>query len=98
MAMTAFSTGPRHLENGDMADMTSKELKALIEADPELRTITLEQISEAYDVSTRSLLRYIAGGELRAVRFGRRYMVTLAALKEFLGRRQKSPQKRGPSE
>jgi len=60
------------------------ETKRIIDEDPELQTLTLQEIADAYNVSNRSLLRYIADGKLRAVRFGRKYLVTIAALREFL--------------
>jgi len=63
-------------------------LHYVVESDPQLRTFTLEQIADAYSVSVRSLQRYIAAGELRVVRIGRKYGVTLAALREFLRERE----------
>ena len=47
---------------------------------------TLREISDAYDVSVRSLQRYIASGELAAVRFGKAYVVTVDSLRKFLNR------------
>jgi len=59
-------------------------LRGIVDADPELRAISLDDIVKTYSVSKRSLLRYVAAGELRATRFGRKYVVTLAALRAFL--------------
>ena len=68
-------------------DQDGSHLRAIVDADPELRTFTLEDIAKTYGVSVRSLLRYIAAGDLKAVRFGRKYHVTVTALREFFRRR-----------
>ena len=52
--------------------------------DDELRTFTIEQIVKKFDVSKRSLFRYIKRGDLKAVRVGRKFRITAANLKEFL--------------
>ena len=75
-----------------METTTTKQFREAIRADPKLQAVTLEQIAETYAVSKRALLRYIAAGDLRAGRFGRRYMVTLAALGEFLNESNASKQ------
>ena len=55
-----------------------------ISADPELRTLTLKEIARAYDLSYRTVLRHVADGSLRAVKFGKRHLITIAALRLFL--------------
>jgi len=55
----------------------------IINQDPDLKTVTLPEITRIYGVSQRSLLRYVAAGKLKAVLFGRKYVVTLRSLKNF---------------
>jgi len=68
----------------DLEDPTRNDFLRVVEADPELRVFTLPQITVAYQVSEDSLRRHIQRGELRAVRVGRRYGVTLASWRSFL--------------
>jgi len=67
----------------------SEDLKEIVAADPQLRTFSLAEVAEALDVSERSLLRYIHAGRLRAVRMGRRYRVSVAALQDFVDGRDR---------
>jgi len=64
------------------------ELRQLIENDPELKLFTLDEIAEAYGLSDRTLKRYIADGQLRAVRLGRTLRVSLTDWRDFLRSRQ----------
>lgn len=50
-----------------------------------ITTYTLDEISQQYDVSTRSLRKYIKQGRLRATRIGRCLKVTHQALLDFFG-------------
>lgn len=59
-------------------------LKTLVEADDTLKTATLKDIADTYGINPESLKRYVRSGQLKAVRFGRRYHVTIAELKRFL--------------
>lgn len=69
--------------------------KELMQLDDDLRVVTLDTIAETYDIGLRSLLRYIADGELRATRFGRRYVVTVNELRRFMTTSRVMPP-RGP--
>jgi excisionase family DNA binding protein len=75
--------GSRNVPGGS-PPLPIDEFRRVVDADPELRTVTLDDVVKTYDVSKRSLLRYVAGGELKATRFGRKYVITLAALRAFL--------------
>lgn len=66
------------------APLTASEFKATVAADPDLQTVTLDEVAATYGVGKRSLLRYVATGELNATRFGRKYVVTITALRAFL--------------
>ena len=59
-------------------------LKELVESDDELKALSLADIAGVYGVSEVSLQRYVRAGRLRATRFGRKYLVTVAELKRFL--------------
>jgi len=48
--------------------------------------MTLYEIAERYPVSVSALKRHIASGRLQAVRIGRKYHVTVPALKAWLSR------------
>jgi len=58
-------------------------LERVVNEDEELKTVDLETISVTYDVSVRSLLRYIDAGKLKATRCGRKFMITVDELKRF---------------
>lgn len=69
--------------------------RALVETDDHLKTASIDDIAQAYGIGRRSLLRYVANGQLNAVQFGRRYRVTIAELKRFLS--DQSKRKRRPT-
>ena len=70
--------------------INQKALEKIIKDDPGLQLVTLATIAGTYGVSTRTLQRYIKAGELRAVRFGRKYCVTVSELRRFLNEREKA--------
>ena len=59
-------------------------LRELVESDDALKTMSLADIAGVYKVSEVSLQRYVRSGRLKATRFGRKYLVTVAELKRFL--------------
>jgi len=76
----ARSAGPAH----PTAPLPAEAFRSMVAADPNLRTVTLDDVAKVYGVGKRSLLRYVADGQLKATRFGRKYVVTLSALRAFL--------------
>lgn len=60
------------------------DFRSIVAASDDLRCVSLDDIVAEYGVSKRSLLRYVASGDLAATRFGRKYVVTISALKRFL--------------
>lgn len=66
------------------------KFKHLVEGDDDLKTVSLEEISDTYGVSIESLKRYIRQGALTAVQFGRKYHITISELKRFLATPRRS--------
>ena len=52
--------------------------------DPSLTLFTLDEVSQAFGVSRRTLSKYISEGRLQATRFGRYKRVTLQELRRVL--------------
>lgn len=76
------------LHDDELDDMTDpKTFQEVAGADPCLAVVSLEELAETYGVSERSLRRYIQRGELAAKRLGRRYVVTVEAVRAWLKQR-----------
>lgn len=74
----------KHKQKPAAGQMTDAEFSEMISTNPKLRMMSLEQIAGHYPISERTLLRHIQEGKLSAIRFGRRYLVTVAALEAFI--------------
>ncbi len=57
---------------------------ATLKNDPDLGTYSLAEIAEAYDLSTRTLLRAIQARELKAAKLGKQYRVTRRSLAAWI--------------
>ncbi len=57
---------------------------ATLRSDLDLGTYSLAEIAEAYDLSTRTLLRAIQAGELKAAKLGKQYRVTRRSLAAWI--------------
>ncbi len=57
---------------------------ASLRNDLDLGTFSLAEIAEAYSVSTRTLLRAIQAGELKAAKLGKQYRVTRRSLAAWI--------------
>lgn len=73
---------PRHRQEALMEKLNQAD--PLPKLEPGVFTFTLRDLATSLQLSTRTLLRYIERGELRAVRVGRSYRVTVEAAREWL--------------
>jgi len=78
----------------DIQDPTRNDLKDYIAGrmtcDEGLKLFPLAQVSAVYGVSEASLRSHAQTGELRVVRFGSSYQVSIRALRAFLEKREKT--------
>lgn len=54
--------------------------------DTDIKVYTVKKIKEILHVSQRTIYNYITQGQLKAVKLGREWRVTEAALSDFLNR------------
>jgi len=60
-----------------------------------IKAYSVNELSKMLDVTPLTLRKYIKTGKLRAQKIGRRYMVTVDSLKEFLNGTYNKPPKAG---
>jgi len=60
-----------------------------------IKAYSVNDLSKMFDVTPLTLRKYIKTGKLRAQKIGRRYMVTVDSLKEFLNGTYNKPPKGG---
>lgn len=58
--------------------------KSLLDTDPELATVPLAELQDRYGTNVKTLRTHIAEGKLRAIRVGKGYRVTVAAVRDWL--------------
>jgi len=69
-------------------------------ADPDLHTVRLEAVADAYRIHPKTLFRLKEEGKLKAFRFGETFVVTLCELRRFIreqghGVEERSAKRRG---
>lgn len=57
----------------------------------ELKTYSVEEISEIMQLNKRTLYNYIRSGQLKAAKFGKHWRVTHTELQDFMERGAGSP-------
>jgi len=66
------------------ADAEDTAPKNLLDTDPELATVPLAELQTRYGTNVKTLRTHIAEGKLRAIKVGKGYRVTVAAVRDWL--------------
>jgi len=63
----------------------------LLDTDPELATVPLAELQTRYGTNVKTLRTHIAEGKLRAIKVGKGYRVTVAAVRDWLALHEVKP-------
>ena len=79
------------LDDQDHGQSARPTAPSLLDTDPELATIPLAEMQTRYGTNVRTLRIHIAEGKLRAIKVGKGYRVTIAAVRDWLALHEVKP-------
>ena len=69
------------------ANPVDEDWRRYLERDPDVAVLTVEQVAAHLGITVRAVRAVINSGELRASKIGKRLLVTVRALREFISAR-----------